>query len=465
MAEFPTQPVDMTPRPHIWMPPTLPADHAERLGTVVAAYLGLNWATTPALLLDRERLRFAVRRWRHRLPTVTPYYAVKANVDPIVLRELFACGARADVASEFEIETCLSVGLRGEQMIVSNPRKDRDTIRALKRVQAFATVVDSEAEVDRLVSEGVPGPECEPVLFVRVKVPTRGVTQDLSSKFGVRVLPKGTDPFARPLPPPDLTAVRALLRHARAAGFRRFGLSTHVGTQCADPAVYGSALEVLATVAERALADGFSIGHIDLGGGFADARSLAAAGTNADDLLAGVAAAIAQWTGPPVRFLAEPGRTLVADAGALLTQVIYDRDTDSTGRRVQIDDGVFRTLSGRIHDDKTYRFLAMRMGGQPFLGVVCPMVVWGCSCDSFDRVSDDVTLPADLTVGDYLVADTLGAYSTSFGSNTNGFQPARPVLYWEEDGKFRFTVSPMADQNALMLAHIRRWAAKLDGEP
>lgn len=443
---------------HLWTA-TPPTPAAQRLAAVAASYLARPAAITPALLLDRELLRAAVARWHRQLPAVTPYYAVKANVDPLVLREVFAGGANADVASAFEIEACRAVGLGGERMIVSNPRKDRDTVLALREVRAFATVVDSEAEVDRLADEGVPGPGYDPVLFVRVKVPTKGVTQDLSSKFGVRVLPKGTDPFARPFPPPDVREVLAVLRHAQAAGFRRLGLSTHVGTQCANPQVYAAALDVLARVAAAAVAAGLAVGHIDLGGGFADGRTLTDAGADADTLLGTVGTAVGRWTGPPVEFLAEPGRCLVADAGTLLTRVSYDRDTEATGRRVQIDDGIYRTLSGRIHDDKTYRFAAVRAGGRPFLPVVSPMAVWGCSCDSFDKVADAVTLPADLTVGDFLLADTLGAYSTSFGSNTNGFQPAPPVLYWEEAGEYRFAVSPMAEQNSLLLDHIRRWAA------
>ena len=158
--------------------------------------------------------------------------------------------------------------------------------------------------------------------------------------------------------------------------------------------------------------------------------------------------------------IAEPGRYLVADAGFLVTRVSFDRSTDLTGRRVQIDDGINRTLSGRIHDGREYQFHAFRLlaGKPPFLGVVTAVTVWGCSCDSFDKVSDGVLLPADIQVGDDLLADGLGAYSTSFGSNTNGFAPAAAVLYRADGDRLDWEVSPMAEQNALMLRHIGRWA-------
>src|SRR5262249_23703030 len=145
--------------------------------------------------------------------------------------------------------------------------------------------------------------------------------------------------------------------------------------------------------------------------------------------------------------------------------VIYDRSTDVTGRRVQIDDGVYRTLSGRINDDREFHFHAFRADptALPFLGITSRFTVWGCSCDSFDKVADDLLLPVDLSVGDYLWSECVGAYSTSFGSNTNGFQPAAVVVHWEEKGEPRWEVSPLADQNALVLAHLRRWSGRTGG--
>jgi ornithine decarboxylase len=130
---------------------------------------------TPFLAVDRDALRANLARWRRHLPGVTPYYAVKANTDPLVLRDLFAAGADADVASAFEVEVCRALGLGGDRMVLSNPRKDRDTVLALKAVRAWATTVDSEEEVEKLAEIGIPGGGYDPVLFARIKVPTRGV--------------------------------------------------------------------------------------------------------------------------------------------------------------------------------------------------------------------------------------------------------------------------------------------------
>ncbi len=66
-------------------------------------------------------------------------------------------------------------------------------------------------------------------------------------------------------------------------------------------------------------------------------------------------------------------------------------------------------------------------------------------------------LPADLRTGDYLLADILGAYSTSFGSNTNGFQPAPIVAFSRDQGNYTFRLSPMSQQNTILLTAIRKW--------
>jgi ornithine decarboxylase len=436
---------------------------------------------TPFLAISRDQLRSNLDRWRKHLPDVAPYYAVKANIDPLVTGELGRNGAGADVASCFELDTAAAVGFTGERMILSNPRKDLDTIRAVAHFRPFATTVDSEDEILRLTDSGLPTADYRPVIFVRIKVPTRGVKQDLSSKFGIRVLESDSDSKLR------LSELLSVFEAAKRAGFTEFGLAFHVGTQCFEPRVYQGALAICRKVSRALEPAGLTVKWVDLGGGFPDGRIAAQHSDQLDDALRETASKL----GNPAAFdslldqtphdkllhlvglsaralvkdgyrvIAEPGRYLVADAGTLVTQVVYDRATEITGRRVQIDDGVYRTLSGRVHDDRDFQFTPLRIAGDrpPFSTCRISTAVWGCSCDSFDKVADSSLLPADITIGDYLLADCVGAYSSSFGSNTNGFQPAPAVMYWHENGTLRWEVSPLARQNEILLAHIRGWAA------
>jgi ornithine decarboxylase len=424
---------------------------------VLASVLESGSVQTPLLLMDRDVIADRIAQWRKWLPSVTPHYAVKANCDPLVLHEIFSQGVNADVASAYEIRICQAVGLSGERMILSNPRKDRDTIRAAVDSRISAIVVDSEEEIRRMMGEFQPNEDYSPILIVRIKVPARGVSTDLSSKFGVRVLPAATDPFARPLPELDLSGVERILDAGRRAGFRKFGLSTHVGTQCTNSANYLTALEVFDMTLRRIQDKGLDLQVVDIGGGFADSRILASHGTEIPMLLGRIGAAVRRWQGPPVQFVAEPGRYFVADAGTLVTQVIYEQETNVTGRRIQIDDGIYRTLSGRIHDERAYQFSALRTSDPGFSPSGTYMVVWGCSCDSFDQVAEQMVLPSDLQTGDYLLADILGAYSTSFGSNTNGFQPAPIVSFGRAETGYTLRLSPLSQQNAILLKAIREW--------
>lgn len=434
------------------------------LNAKIARRLLSSGVATPFLAISRDALRANLSRWNRHLPAVAPFYAVKANADPLVLRELFRAGANADVASAYEVALCRALGLDGKRMILSNPRKDRDTILMLKEVRTWATTVDSEDEIEKLIEENIPGEGYNPVLFVRIKVPTRGVKQDLSTKFGIRVVPPEFEPRASgPSPSVTLDEVQAVFQKAQQAGFSQFGLAFHVGTQCTDPGIYGSALTVCRAVARSLKKVGIAVEWIDIGGGFADARVLAEKptepATTHDQLLKEVGGFAREMGQEGFRLLGEPGRYMVADTGFLATRVIYDRNTDLTGRRIQIDDGVYRTLSGHIHDDRQFEFRALRMeAAQPFLNYTTRFAIWGCSCDSFDKVADEALLPVDLRVGDYLLSDCLGAYSTSFGSNTNGFQPASVVLYWEEFDELRWELSPLADQNSILLKQIDTWS-------
>ncbi|MBX9583746.1 MAG: hypothetical protein K2X87_25875 [Gemmataceae bacterium] len=88
-------------------------------------------------------------------PAGRPPYAVKANIDPLVLRELFAGGAAADVASAFEVDICRALGLGGDRMVLSHPRKDPDTVRAMAAARPWGTAVDSDEEVDKLAAAGM----------------------------------------------------------------------------------------------------------------------------------------------------------------------------------------------------------------------------------------------------------------------------------------------------------------------
>ena len=174
-------------------------------------------------------------------------------------------------------------------MILSNPRKDHDTLRACAAVRPWAVAVDSEEELERLAEAGIPGGGYAPVLFARIKVPTKGVKQDLSSKFGLRVLEPDADP-ARPQDWEGLVRIgelAAVLALAKRQGFGGLGLAFHVGTQCADPRAYHNAFRLCRMLALRLAVEGLHVTWLDLGGGFADARVAAEAQPALDALLLG----------------------------------------------------------------------------------------------------------------------------------------------------------------------------------
>lgn len=439
------------------------ADHTELIKSITLslANMGIH---TPFLAVDGDKIVENAQRWQRLLPSVTPFYAIKANTDPLVLQLLFEAGVHADVASAFEIDTCSALQLPPERMILSNPRKDAETIRSLAQHGLYATTVDSEIEIHKLAEQLHSNLDNKPLLFLRIKVPTDGVQQDLSSKFGIRVLAASTRTDDCSDHELELEQLIAIAKQAKSLGFDRLGLAFHVGTQCYQGRVYATAVQLCLRIGRELRKVGLPIEAIDIGGGFADGTLLSQkmdqpASKSLEHFLTQIAEACSPALSAGYAIVAEPGRYMVADSGTLVTQVAYDQSTQHTGRRIQIDDGIFRTLSGRIHDGREFQFHPFRIhnSSKPFLPVHSRFAIWGCSCDSFDKVAEDIFLPADLKVGDYLLIPTMGAYSTSFGSNTNGFHPATTVLYRRKGDKILWQVTPLEQQKRLLLDHIRDW--------
>src|SRR3954470_9375967 len=111
---------------------------------------------TPYLDLDVPHAVAAYRRLAAALPGTAMHYAVKANPDPTLLTALAAAGCRFDVASPAEITAALMAGAGPGELVYSNPVKRREDVRFAARLGVDLFVVDSLAEVAKVV-EAAPG--------------------------------------------------------------------------------------------------------------------------------------------------------------------------------------------------------------------------------------------------------------------------------------------------------------------
>jgi ornithine decarboxylase len=352
---------------------------------------------TPLFVISKALLLDEVARFRTLLPRVEPWYAVKANASPDLLRPLVHAGLGFDVASVQEIELLLSLGVPPERLLFANTMKRIEAVRFARRVGVMTMTFDSEYELQKIVRHA-PGAN----VLARIKVPNVGSVVELSLKFG-------TDPG---------DAVPLLVR-AKRMGLNPVGVSFHVGSQCTHGDNYLEAFELAKIILNDAALKGIPLDTVDIGGGFPIRHF-----DSDEDWFATMAPVLSMELDrlfpPSVRIIAEPGRAISGPSCTLVTSVI-GKSIRNNKRWYYLDDGVYGCLSGVVFDHARYHFEVLRKG-PPFLTTLA-----GPTCDSLDIISNAEELP-ELDFGDLVYARNIGAYSIAHATRFNGIPPAKAVL-------------------------------------
>ncbi|GAA3920815.1 type III PLP-dependent enzyme [Amorphoplanes auranticolor] len=353
----------------------------------------------PVLEMKATRIAAAVEEFKNAFPNVRPFFATKCNTDPGVLRVLHAAGARFEVASVDEVGILRSLGVRGQDLLFSNPVRAREQTRGAARAGVYRFSVDSQDELER-VAEEAPG-SC---VYARLSTGDRTSLVPSEGKFGV-----------------DVPGAIELLVRARTLGLVPYGITFHIGSQSLTPAALTGPLEDVHTVLARLVSHGIKLQMVDLGGGFPavydrPVPSLAAFGRAA-------AAGIAQLP-YPVEVFAEPGRCLVAEAGTFRCRIIGVARRPS-GWWLHTDLGVFNGMMEVLESGGDLRYPIWDARGSAGRR---SWHITGPTCDGQDTYARNVPLSADLREGDELFIGSAGAYTTVYASRFNGFAKPHVVL-------------------------------------
>jgi ornithine decarboxylase len=275
---------------------------------------------TPLFIISKTLLREQVARFRKMMPRVEPYYAMKANPDPRVLKVFREAGLGFDVASANEIDAALAAGGSPDRMVFANTTKREAMISFARKRGVDLMTFDSEYELDK-IAKLAPGAR----VMVRIKVPNVGSMVELSIKFG-------TDPN---------DAVPLLMR-AKKLGLNPYGVSFHVGSQCTHGDNYLEAFELCAIIVRDARAKQLPIEMVDIGGGFPIRHF-----DEDEDWFAKMAPAlnleINRLFDSNLKVIAEPGRALVGPACVLVMSVI-GKSIRNNKHWYFLDDGVYGAL-------------------------------------------------------------------------------------------------------------------------
>jgi diaminopimelate decarboxylase len=340
-------------------------------------------------------------------------YAVKANGNGAILRLFARLGAGADIVSGGELEAALRVGFAPDRIVFAGVGKtDAEIALGLERGIGEWNA-ESEAEIERLAAAAsARGTRARISLRVNPDIDARShpyISTGLrEAKFGV-----------------DIAQAAGILRRARALpGIEVVGLQCHIGSQIVETEPLAAAARALAGLSRQLLDEGFALRTIDIGGGLGVSYD----GSGVPDATRLAAAVLPAVEALPLTLVLEPGRSLVAAAGVLLTRVLYVKD--GHGKRfVVVDAGMNDLLRPALYQAFHRVEPVVSRGRAPEL-----VDVVGPVCETSDFLARRRELER-VEPGELLAVRDAGAYGFVMSSNYNMRPRAAEVMI--EDGKLR----------------------------
>jgi len=342
-------------------------------------------------------------------------YAVKANSSQAILRILAARGAGADVVSEGELRRALLAGMPGSKIVYSGVAKTAPEIEFALSNDILQFNVESEPELQQINTIAIRLGKKARIAFrinpdIDAGTHEKISTGKLENKFGI----------------PWQSARQAYAEAAELAGIEVCGIDMHIGSQIMSLAPYSQAFERIAELLQQLRADGHTLTTIDLGGGLGinyDVDNDAAPeATKYAEL------ALSTFGDLDCRLILEPGRSIVGDAGILVSSVIYVKKGGISTFLI-IDAAMNDFLRPSMYNAH-HNIVAERDSG--YEHVLYDIV--GPICETADTFARKRRLTAQ-QAGDLIFIEGAGAYGSVMASGYNTRPLVPEVLV--EDNEFR----------------------------
>lgn len=361
---------------------------------------------TPNIVINLKQLKSNYLKLKESFFYAKIYYAIKSNPGEPVLKLLDELGSNFDIASRYELDKILSLGVAPERLSYGNTIKKARDVKYFfeKGVRMFAT--DSKEDL-KAIAENAPGSR----IYVRILVETSASADwPLSRKFGCH---------------PDMAY--DLIVMAKNLGLEPYGVSFHVGSQQRDIGAWNDAIaKVKYLFNSLEEEEGIVLQMINMGGGFPTHYIQPA---NELSLYASeITRYLHEDFGEKLpEIILEPGRSLTGDCGILTSEVILVSRKNNTAlqRWVYQDSGKFNGLVETMDESIKYPVVSSKDGPDEKEGEV---IIAGPTCDSADIMYEDYKyrLPLSLKSGDKLYWLSTGAYTSTYASvEFNGFPPIK----------------------------------------
>ncbi|MDD4661660.1 MAG: type III PLP-dependent enzyme [Candidatus Pacebacteria bacterium] len=359
---------------------------------------------TPFLLIDKKKIEKNYDELKKNLPYAKIYYAVKANPENEVIKTLDKKGSNFDVATVFEMDQLIKLGISTDRMSFGNTiKKEADIAYAYNQgIRLFAT--DSESDLNKIARQA-PGSK----VFFRLLCDGSGADWPLSRKFGAY---------------PDMIFRLAL--RAKKLNLIPYGLSFHVGSQQRDIGQWDNAISQCKYLFDSLADADIDLKLINIGGGFPS--DYIQPTQDISVYAKEVTRFLKEDFGDKLpEIIIEPGRSLVADSGVLVSEIIMisSKSTTISCDWVYTDIGKFGGLIETIDEAIKYPILSENLNIKDNTKEV---ILAGPTCDSMDILYENYKykLNKNIKEGDRLYFLTTGAYTASYSSvYFNGFPPLK----------------------------------------
>ncbi|MDE0923098.1 diaminopimelate decarboxylase [Aurantimonas coralicida] len=332
-------------------------------------------------------------------------YAMKANSNQAVLKTLAALGAGADVVSGGELLRALRAGIPAEKIMFSGVGKSVPEIDLALASGIFCFNIESEPELEMISARAVAAGRTAHVSFrinpdVDARTHAKISTGKKSDKFGIA--------YER---------AEAVYDRARALpGIAVSGIDMHIGSQIVELEPFDQAFERLAGLVRRLRDAGHDIAHVDLGGGLGVPYSRTNTPPPAPPAYAEIVKRHVRDLDCKVVF--EPGRLIAANAGILVTRVVYVKEAEGK-TFVIVDAGMNDLIRPTLYD--AWHDIHPVLDDPDAPRLVADVV--GPVCESGDYFARARDIPA-VKAGDLVYLSSAGAY----GAVQSGTYNSRPLI-------------------------------------
>ncbi|KAL9655593.1 hypothetical protein ABK040_002257 [Willaertia magna] len=382
----------------------------------------------PFYIVDLSDVYRQMKCWREELPRVTPFYAIKCNPNPHIMKVIAQLGGGFDVASKPEIEKAKEIFTDAdelaEKVIYANPCHPISHVRYARTSGVNMTTADN---IDELYKLKKYWPEAQ--IVIRLKTDDSHSVCQFSTKFGA-----------------ELKVAFEMVDIIRDLGLNLIGVSFHVGSGCGDVSSFLKAIRDSRSVfdyAEKVLNKKLHL--LDLGGGW-QGRSNEHGNENFISVARTIKPLLDELfpVGSGVKIIAEPGRYFAHSSHTLVTS-IFSRRIEPSRVLYYMFEGVYQSFNCLIFDHAEPEIKHMTYEELTSDNIIDeqleekigysdrPVTLYGSTCDSMDVIVKDThEVPNTLECGDLLFFENFGAYTIAAGTEFNGFALAKVHYIWRD---------------------------------